>query len=386
MSETRRSVLKKLGLGGLALSTGSVGLANTASAASGNCETDYPKNPQKQWTADAQHDYSGGDYDLYQTTVVSYFCSWDGGRGWTHDVDVGTVASGQWSSGSGYNSINRNLLEIWPRDYESGGEIDRDSTHDTFGWYPESQDGNVDDFIETSMDLVIGTFYAPAGFVVALDDIAETFEPYADGISHPDKWDSKGVRIKSNTGTFENAWQDAGQYQRFKYFSGSNADSDDDVFVVSEMHDMTTSSGDWLGTRIKYEMSFWELSQPSVIRRDSVGSGSGDVLEGDDLFSLDAPVSAQESKQESKPVRTKKAEEMTPEERERYGVRRVDKENPSKFARYAKEVDGELPEWVATNIPISITAHQQYIKSGEVDREEKLPVKARGSPGCKIDK
>lgn len=81
-------------------------------------------------------------------------------------------------------------------------------------------------------------------------------------------------------------------------------------------------------------------------------------------------------------MRTKKASEMTPEERKKYGVKRVNKDSPSPIARRAKRVDGELPEWIATNLPISVRAYKQEIKDGEVLSEKEIPVTAQKSRNC----
>lgn len=355
----RRSALKKIGLSGAAFTLGGVKFTQDASAAKGSCETDFPKSPQQQWSSQAVHNYAYSDYDLYQSTAVSWYCSWDGGRGWTHDVDVGTAASGQWESGTSYGAINRNKLEVYPTDHNKGGYVNPDNRDDLQGMYPSPQTGQLENFIEVTTDLAIGTLGTPAAFAVAIDDVAETFEPHPDGLS--DIYSGNGFRLKNNTGTFQNPWTDAGHYQRMIYYSGSESEIDDELNIISEMFDQ---SG--IYTRIKYQMLFNKTDQPGTVAYDKSSQSS---------------TSSVETKDDGK-MRTKKASEMTPEERKKYGVKRVNKDAPSAIARRAKRVDGELPEWIATNLPIAVQAYKQEIKEGEVVSEKEIPVTAQKGPDC----
>lgn len=355
----RRSVLKTMGLGGAAFAIGGLKSTENASAAKGSCETDFPKTPQQQWSSEAVHNYAYSEYDLYQSTAVSWYCSWDGGRGWTHDVDVGTAASGQWEDGAPFGAINRNKLEVYPTDYDKGGYVNPDNRDDLQGMYPSPQTGQLEEFIEVTTDLAIGTLGAPAAFAVAIDDVAETFEPHPDGLS--DMYNGNGFRLKNNTGTFQDPWTDAGHYQRMIYYSGSEAEIDDELNIISEMFDQ---SG--IYTRIKYQMLFNKTDQPGTIVNDESSQSSTSSVETND----------------EEDMRTKKASEMTPEEREKYGIKRVNKDSPSPIARRAKRVDGELPEWIATNLPISVRAYEQKIEDGKVLSEKEIPITAQKGPNC----
>ncbi|WP_276300192.1 hypothetical protein [Halorussus lipolyticus] len=358
-SINRRSALKKIGLSGVALTTAGIKFSRNATAAKGSCETDFPKTPQEQWSTEAVHNYAYSKYDLYQSTAVSWYCSWDGGRGWTHDVDVGTAASGQWDDGAPYGAISRNKLEVYPSDYDKGGYVNPDSRDDLQGMYPSPQTGALEDFIEVTTDLAIGTLGAPAAFAVAVDDVAETFEPYPDGQSSI--YNGNGFRLKNNTGTFQDPWTDAGHYQRMIYYSGSESEIDDELNIISEMFDQ---SG--IYTRIKYQMLFNKTDQPGTIANDESSQSSTSSVEAKD----------------EEQTQIRKASEMTPEERETYGVKKVNKDSPSAIARRAKRVDGELPEWIATNLPVSVRAYKQEIDSGEVVSETEIPVTAHKESDC----
>ncbi|PSP54962.1 hypothetical protein BRC82_08195 [Halobacteriales archaeon QS_1_67_19] len=356
----RRKVLKTLGTAGVAATVGIGSFAGTAMAIDDDPNNNWPHTMEIALASDQK---------AYHSSTVSWYGSeyLDSRSTWIHDVSLGTVGSSQWDSGARIEDIVGNYYEMFPKDYNEDGLVDADTNSDRQGIYPDGRGEDLPEWVEITTDLAIGALNAPAGFVVAADDMAAALQP-KDGLKSIKN--DKGFEFLNTPGYFEDNWSDISHFQRALYESEANAQADDDLVV----HGRCGRGGGDFTTNVQFLMSFWKDDVNYVSEDESRGdctnstsctssssstntlstSDSGGTTSGSDdplPFSESMP----QERKKSMVVSTTNPHEMTKGERKALGIERVDPSNPPMGVQ---ERDGELPSFVATNIPMTIYARQ----------------------------
>lgn len=347
----RRQTLKTLGAAGIAATVGVGTFTSTAVA--------IDDNPNDSWTHRMEISLLS-DQKGYHSSTVSWYGSeyLDSRDTWIHDVSLGTVGTSQWDSGARIEDVVGNYYEMFPKDYNEDGIVDADTNADRQGIYPDGRNENLPEWVELTTDLAIGALSAPAGFIVAADDMAQALQP-KDGLKSI-KNDS-GFEFLHTPGYFENNRSDISHFQRALYESGSNVQADDDLIV----HSRCGRGGSDFTINIQFLVSFWKddvnyvsedkfrgdctnsTSCTSSISTSESSGGPGKQPEKGPPFSKSSP----QERQDAMIVSTTNPHEMTRGERKACGIERVD---PSDPPAGVQERDGELPSFVATNVPMTI--------------------------------
>ena len=372
---TRRSVLQTIGAGAV---VGTVGTGAVATTAAGATAENTPNN---DWTHSMEVALMK-DQKAYHTSTVSWYGSqWlDSRNTWLHDVSLGTVGSSQWDSGARIEDIIGNYYEMFPKDYNEDGTVDPDTNGDRQGIYPDGSE-NVDlpEWVELTTDVAIGAFSAPAGFVLAADDIAEALQP-KDGLKSIKN--DKGFEFLHTPGYFENNWSDVTHFQRALYESGSDAQADDDLIV----HGRVGRGGTDFDTNIQFLVSFWKDDVSYVsedrFRGECTNSTSCTSTTTDTLQATGGPSDGQGNgkpfdgstaaeRERAMVVSSTHPREMTKAERRACGITKVDPSDPPAGVR---EIDGEMPSFVAQNVPATVYAREVAENDSErpVDRVWKV--------------
>lgn len=356
---SRRKVLKTIGAAtaGAAV-TGSEFVEPVSGATSENTPTDSYTHSME---VTLSRDQTG-----YHTSTASWYGSefLDSRNTWIHDVSLATVGSSQWDSGARIEDLVGNYYEMFPKDYNEDGLVDADTVADRQGIYPDGRNEDLPEWVELTTDLAIGAFSAPAGFIVAADDMAEALQP-KDGLK--DIKDNKGFEFLYTPGYFDDNWSDLSHFQRALYESGSDAQADDDLVV----HGRVGRGGGDFTTNIQFLLSFWKDDLSYVDK----GKFSGDCTNSTSCTSVDetgietslpddqgnsdeAPPFSDSTPSERKDamvVSTTNPHEMSAKEREAVGIEHVDPSDPpAGVSRY----DGELPSFVARNTPMTVYARE----------------------------
>lgn len=168
MSQTRRSVLEKMGLLGACITTGVAGTVGTASAGEewtcSNCSASLVKSA----SFDLPHTWVGDRADIDSELGLHWFSSdYVGGDiGWLHDFAV-----------SGGGAIEWNTPTV-PGEYFYGqkykiqgseGEIRPNTSNDDHGVIPNGDSGTLDGWGGLVLEQTIGTLVAGAGWFIAVD-------------------------------------------------------------------------------------------------------------------------------------------------------------------------------------------------------------------------
>lgn len=253
---------------------------------------------------------------------------------------------------------------MFPKDYNEDGLVDADTVADRQGIYPDGRNENLPEWVEITTDVAIGALSAPAGFIVAADDMAQALQPKDDLKSIKN---NKGFEFLNTPGYFENNWSDISHFQRALYESGPDAQADDDLVV----HGRVGRGGGDFTTNIQFLLSFWKSDLSYVdkgkYRGDCTNSTSCTETNGVEIktsFSEDqgkkdeAPPFSDSTPSERKDamvVSTTNPHEMSAKERKAIGIERVDPSDPPEdVSRH----NGELPSFVARNTPVTVYARE----------------------------
>ena len=358
MSVGRRELLKTVGAGAVGITT--TGFTQTVAGASAE------DTPNDSWTHSMEVPILN-DQKGYQTSTTSWYGSQflDSRNSWVHDVSLATVGSTQWDSGARIEDIVGNYYEMFPKDYNQDGLVDADTNADRQGIYPDGRNEDLPEWVEITTDVAIGAFSAPAGFIVAADDMAQALQP-KDGLKSIKN--DKGFEFLNTPGYFEDNWSDISHFQRALYESGSTAEADDDLVV----HGRVGRGGGDFTTNVQFLLSFWKDDVSYV----DEGKFSGDCTnstsctsttttelyadQGDQPGKRDekAPPfsgSTPQERRDAMVVSTTNPHEMTETERQACGIEKVD---PSDPPADVTRIDGELPSFVARNTPMTVYARE----------------------------
>lgn len=353
----RRKALKIIGSASAATTVG-VGVFGDSAVA-------IDDSPNDSWTHTMEIALAS-DQKAYHSSTVSWYGSeyYDSRSTWMHDVSLSTVGTSQWDSGARIEDMVGNYYEMFPKDYNEDGFVDADTNSNRQGIYPDGRNEDLPEWVELTTDLAIGALSAPAGFVVAADNMAEALQP-KDGLKSIKN--DRGFEFLNTPGYFENNWSDISHFQRALYESGDDVQSDDDLIV----HGRCGRGGGDFTTNIQFLVSFWK-DDVSYVSKDKFrgdctnstsctsstsstsSSSTSNSSDGPGKRSEEAPPfskSTPQQRREAMTVSTTNPHEMTKAERKACGIKRVDPSDPPAGVR---ERDGELPSFVATNLPVTI--------------------------------
>lgn len=308
-----------------------VGVGNIPEAVSADST-----QPNDSWSNQTEIALANNQKGYHSSCISWYNSQHYDSRGWLHDISLGTTGCSQWTdTGQRIEDIIGNYYEFYPQDYNDDGMVDQDTNGTRQGIYPDGRDDDLPEWIEITTDVAISLLGAPAGFIVAADDMAQALQP-KDGFSAIKN--DKGFEFLHTPGYYDNNWHDIAHFQRALYESGDTASNDDDLIIHSEVG----RAGDYT-TNLEFEMSFWKDYDPYVTK---------DAYSGSSTSSTTSLAGATEQQREDAViVSTTNPREMTSTERRRFGIKKVDQSNPPTGIR---TVDGEVPSFIGTNIPITI--------------------------------
>lgn len=342
LTSDRRAFLKSIGLTASAVTLGTSISAGTAAATSHN-------KPKKDWTDQYEFYLGDNDHKSYHSTDASWYHSeYYDSRGWMHDVSLGTTGVSQWNSGIALEDIIGNYYEFWPKDYQDDGLVDQDTRGQRHGIWPDNKDESMEEWIEFTTDLAVGSLSAPSAFALAADDFAEMLQEQ-DGFKGIKN--DKGFRFLHTVGYFEDNWSDIAHFQRALYESGFEAKWNDTLIIRSKLGRTPDDYDSW----IEYEIMFWKNDEPlvDIYKWDGEKNNSPNASTSSSAL-LDSTTTStveKEALKDAMVVSTGNPYEMTDEERDRIGLVKVNPDNPPAGV---EGIDGEYPNFVAKTMPIAV--------------------------------
>jgi hypothetical protein len=323
--EQKRSTLKKIGVAGAALPFGAGLMSAPVSAANTN-------TPVKKWEHSVDFPVSGTS-SSYHTSVIAWYGSDLISRGWVHDFSLTGLGSTQWDSGLRVNDITRNFYKFWPEDYQEDGRVPYDATAGRYGMYPPENEDYIPEGIQVPLEYAISAYYAPAGFIIAFNDLVDALTP-ENGFTSIKS--GKGFKNLATPKWYQNNWSDISHYQRVLYESGQSSSVNDMLHVRSELGRGTNGSA--FKSTIDYEIYCWRDDVPNLYKSGSSSAAltSNDLTTSEDTNGFVSPTSGS-------------PEKMKASERRKFGI---EKYNPKKHG--VRKVLDETPSHVATRFPLAI--------------------------------
>ena len=277
-------------------------------------EGDLITEPQESWDFENEVTNGAGNTLYHSLEVVWYSADWYSSRGWTHDMAISGVASCRSSSDSPVENIDKNRYYMQVVD-EEDMRVDPDQGDDFHGVYPSGGSSGLPAWVEIPTAAAISTLSAPAGFALTAKELVEAMEP-EDGYNIYDY----GYGFQKTPGTWTLGWTDASHFQRFMFESQHKSTIGRDMWMNDVFKAISETS------EITVDIEIWKDDTPEVGTSDTGGNSEDQVVE------------------------TTNPNEMSEEQKEKFGVSKVEPEVST-----SGNTEKEQPEFRATNIPITIT-------------------------------